>query len=58
MMPRVKAPSKTSPIFQESVGADVVETAFQLLFLLVFALVAAGYVMKCLVCLADGGWSH
>lgn len=30
----------------ESVGADVVETALQLAFLLVFALVAAGYVMK------------
>ena len=27
-------------------GADVVETALQLVFLLVFALVAAGYVMK------------
>ena len=35
---------------QESVGADVVETALQLAFLLVFALVAAGYVMKSLSC--------
>ncbi|CAK9048444.1 unnamed protein product [Durusdinium trenchii] len=34
----------------ESVGADVVETALQLAFLLVFALVAAGYVMKSLSC--------
>jgi hypothetical protein len=33
---------------KESVGADVVETALQLAVLLVFALVAAGYVMKIL----------
>ena len=30
-------------------GADVVETALQLCFLLVFALAAAGYVMKTLL---------
>lgn len=40
---------------QESVGADVVETALQLAFLLVFALVAAGYVMKSLGAKAKPG---
>ena len=55
-MPR--DPSKrTSTIFQESVGADVVETAFQLLFLLVFALVCS-WLCHEVPRLLDGGWSN